>query len=146
MPHAALPTTATPVLERGPSNFDFRVVTLLMVLVTRLDLLREYIDDGKEKDDRCVPLALNDTGRWKRLRLLFPPPMLVEMLYLFECRQTQKSILHLRRAFQTMIFHEEYDFNGCPNLDFVKSVVEFSGMITAELDPAGIGSDAESEN
>ncbi len=146
MPHAALPATTAPVSERGPSNFDFRIVTLLMVLGTRLDLLREYIDDGKDKDDRRVPLALGDTTKWKRLRLLFPPAMLAEMLYLFELKETQRSILHLRRVFQTMIFLEEYDFNGCPNLDFVKSIVQFSGMVTAELDAAGVGSEIGSEN
>ena len=89
---------------------------------------------------------MQDLGKWQRLRQLFPPAMLAEMLYLFELRETQKSILHLRRVFQTMIFLEEYDFDGCPNFEFVKAVVDFSAMITADLDKAGVGSASELEN
>jgi hypothetical protein len=139
-------TDYAPDVDRGPTNFDFRIVTLLLVLVTRQDLLKEYLDDGREKDKRCIPAALHDITKWKRLRLLFPPAMLAEMLYLFEVPKTQESILQLRIVFQTMINLEEYDFDGCPNLDFVRAIVELSRLETAELNPAGVAVEPGSEN
>jgi hypothetical protein len=134
--------TVVPAAESGPerdaSNFDFRVVTLLLVLVTRADLLQEYLDDGKQKDAANVPLAVGDPTKWKTLRTLFDPPMLAEMLYLFELAQTRKAALHLLTVFQTMVHLEEYDFNGCPNPDFVRAIVGYAQQQTAELDPAGV--------
>ncbi len=124
--------------ERDASNFDFRVVTLLLVLVTRMDMLKEYLDDGKEKDGRNVPLAVGDPTKWPTLRTLFDPDMLGQMLYLFELRKTQAAALHLRTVFQTMINLEEYDLDGCPNSYFVAAIVKYSGQQTAELDPAGV--------
>jgi len=133
-------------LHRDASNFDFRIVTLIMILVTRTDLLFEYLRGGEKKDHRNIPFALHDATKWPRLRLLFPPAMLAEMLYLFEDPETYKATLQLRRVFQTMINLEEYDLDICPNPNFVKAVVDFSGMVTAELNPAGVADDAGSEN
>jgi hypothetical protein len=132
--------------ERDASNFDFRMVTMLLVLVTRLDLLKEYLDDGKEKDARNVPLAVGDSTKWKTLRTLFDPDMLGQMLYLFELRKTQAAAVHLRTVFQTMINFDEYDQDTCPNPFFVRAIVNYSGQQTAELNPAGVADDAGSEN
>ena len=133
-------------VERDASNFDFRVVTLLLVLTTRADLLKEYLDDGKEKNARNVPSALADTDKWKTLRTLFEPTMLAEMLYLWELPQTQACAQHLRRVFQTMINLNQYDEDSCPNPLFVKAIVDYSRQQTAELNPAGVGVDVGSEN
>jgi hypothetical protein len=132
--------------ERDDSNFDFRVVTLLLILITRQDLLKEYLDDGKIKDDHNVPIALRDRCKWKTLRTLFDPAMLAEMLYLWELPQTQDCALYLRRVFQTMINLEEYDFDGCPNDGFVKAIVEYSKQQTAVLNPAGVATDEGRKN
>ncbi len=134
------------VIERDASNFDFRVVTLLLVLVTRQDLLKEYLNDGKEKDARCVPKALHDHTKWKTLRDLFDPDILAAVLYLFELPKTQECILQLRTVFQVMINLNQYDFDSCPNDLFVKAIVEYSRLQTAQLNPAGVASDEGSEN
>jgi hypothetical protein len=125
-------------LERNATNFDFRTVTLVVVLVTRADLLKEYLDDGKAKDASTVPLALKDPTKWKTLRTLFDPAMLAEMLYLFELPQTQECAQHLLTVFQTMVQLDDYDFLGCPNPEFVSKIVDYSHHQTAELDPAGV--------
>jgi hypothetical protein len=133
-------------LERDASNFDFRVVTLLVVLVTRQDLLKEYLDDGKQKDARNVPLAVGDSTKWKTLRTLFDPDMLGQMFYLFELRKTRTAARDLRIVFQTMINLEQYSDDTCPDDFFVKAIVNYSGQQTAELNPAGVADDAGSEN
>lgn len=133
--------SAHSTLQRDATNFDFRVVTLLLVLITRADLLKEYLEDGKAKDACNVPLAMKDPTKWKTLRTLFDPAMLAEMLYLFELPQTQECAQHLLTVFQTMVHLDEYDFDGCPNRNFVKAIIEYSGQQTAELDPAGVAAD-----
>ena len=135
-----------PPLERDASNFDFRVVTLLLVLITRQDLLKEYLDDGKEKDACNVPDALRNPTKWKTLRTLFEPCMLAEMLYLWELPKTKTSALHLREIFQVMINLDQYDLISCPNNNFVKAIVEYSRQQTSELSPAGVASDEGEEN
>jgi hypothetical protein len=140
------PSEPFPPLERDASNFDFRVVALLLVLITRQDLLKEYLDDGAEKNECNVPDALRNPAKWKTLRKLFEPCMLAEMLYLWELPQTQACALQLRKVFQTMINLEEYDLSGCPNNNYVKAIVEYSRQQTAELDPAGVASDEGEEN
>jgi hypothetical protein len=134
-----LARTAATKVERDTTNFDFRTVTLALVMVTRADLLKEYLDGGKEKDAYNVPLALNDPTKWKNLRTLFDPAMLAEMLYLFELPQTQECAQHLLTVFQTMVQLDDYDFNQCPNPNFVTKIVDYSHQQTVELDPAGVG-------
>ncbi len=150
-PKKRAPTESNPnryafSLERDASNFDFRIVTLLLILVARQDLLKEYLDDGKMKDARNVPLALWDPTKWKTLRTLFEPAMLAEMLYIWERPETQECARQLRRVFQTMINLEQYDFDQCPNSFFVKAIVDYSRQQSAELNPAGVASDEGSEN
>src|SRR5579872_636076 len=71
--------------ERDPANFDFRIVALLTAMITRPDLLNEYLVDGKDKDHRGRPKALKDEDKWPRLRRFgFPPELLGEMLGVFE--------------------------------------------------------------
>jgi hypothetical protein len=133
-------------LQRDASNFDFRLVTLLLVLVTRADMLKEYLDDGKPKDARNVPLALGDPTKWKTLRTLFEPAMLAEMLHLWELPQTQACVLHLLTLFATAKQRDAYDLDTCPNSFFVQALVVYSGQQTAQLNAAGARSAEGREN
>jgi hypothetical protein len=128
--------SATP--ERDAANFDFRTLTLLLILVTRQDLLQEYLDGGKDKDARNVPLAVQDPNRWPNLRTLFDPEMLGQMLYLFELGKTQVATHHLRLVFQTMINLGQYDQETCPGDFIVQSMVTYSQQLTHPLNQAGI--------
>jgi hypothetical protein len=132
-------------LHRDASNFDFRVVTLMLVLITRADLLKEYLDGGKEKNERNIPLALTDANKWRTLRTLFDASMLADMLYLFELGQTQECAQHLFRVFQTMIHSDQYDQDLCPDPLFVRAIVDYSGQQTAELNQAGTYDDSDEE-
>ena len=141
-----LEPTASMAVERDAINFDFRAVTLPLILITRPDLLKEYLDGGKEKDDCGIPKALKDPTKWKTLRRLFDPCMLAEALYLFELPQTQKCAQHFLTVFQTVVHLDDYDFDGCPNPDIVKAIVEHSRQQTVELDPAGVADTAGHEH
>jgi hypothetical protein len=126
-------------LQRDASNFDFRLVTLLLVLVTRADMLKEYLDDGKEKDDRNVPLALWNPEKWKTLRTLFDPAMLAEMLYIWECPRTKASAEDMLQVFHTMSSREGYEIpQQCPEFSVLKAIVDYSRQLTTPLNQAGV--------
>ena len=135
-----------PTVDRDASNFDFRVVTFLLTLITREDLLTEYLVDGEGKDDDNVPLALWDRRKWKTLRTLFEPSMLADFLYLWERPQTQAAARVLRTVFQVQINLVHYDLDTCPDPAVLRDIVEYSGQLTTPLNAAGVGGNVGSKN
>ena len=119
-------------VKRDASSFDFREVVLVTALVLRPDLMKEYLDDGRDKD------AVHNPEKWPNLRKMFDPEMLAEFLYLFELPETQTAAVQIKRVFDTMINLNDYNLAGCPNSNYLAATATYAGQLTAPLSVAGV--------
>jgi hypothetical protein len=113
---------SAPEAERDSSNFDFRTVALLTMMVTKPDLLHEYLADGAAKEPDGTPVALTDPRRWATLRGLgLPPEILAESLFIFERKDVQAACSVMQKAFATAVAYGDYCDVGCPPPDWYKA-------------------------
>ncbi|MBZ5625884.1 MAG: hypothetical protein LAQ69_45425 [Acidobacteriia bacterium] len=117
--------------ERDPINFDFRVVALLTIMVTRPDLLQEYLAGA--------PLEPDNPSKWVTLRGLgLSAELLSEMLFLFQRHDVQQALRTMQRLFRTMEAIESYCEDQCPDDDWLAPYVASTGRIPQQLSPAGV--------
>ena len=111
-------------VSHGPDsiNLDYRIAALLLVMASREDLLKVYLNtDQQDKDGKKV----TDEDQWRPLlELDFPVEMLRENLYVFRDPETKKGMALAYKAMQTMINLSDYCPIFCPSNDALAPFVQ----------------------
>jgi hypothetical protein len=126
-------------VSHGPDsiNLDYRIVSLLLVMATREDLLKVYLNKNtRDKNGK----KLTDEDRWRPLLDLgFPVEMLRDNLYVFQDPKTQEGMALAYKAMQTMINLNDYCPIYCPSDGALGPIIEASKGAEQNLgDPGGM--------
>jgi hypothetical protein len=94
--------------KRGPTNRDYRILSLLLTCATRADLFEDYVTG---KDHHLQELGL-------------PQNLLDESRYLFRLPETQRALRQLQLVTQTLVELNDYCSSSCPS-DFILSQISW---------------------
>jgi len=108
------------MLQRNPINFDFHVVALMTIIITRPDVLSDFLK-GK-----TTPLVL------------FPDQLLSRMKFLLSQNGVLDAVETVQVFYKTLLAYEMYCDETCPDDDWFPPFLAATSQIQQQLKPAGV--------